>query len=109
MDDLDVVGSAPVGAAARRGGRHAALRDRRARRDESSRLDIAGVRGCADAVVIAALVRAGGPPVVAVAEDGDAARALAKDVTFLLGPVTRSQGNATATGAPAQDDDDLTT
>jgi transcription-repair coupling factor (superfamily II helicase) len=69
----------------------------------SSRLDIAGVRGCADAVTIAALVRAGGPPVIAVAEDVDAARALAKDVTFLLGP-----GGAGAGGRDANDDlDDL--
>ena len=52
----------------------------------SARLDVAGVRGCADAMTIAALVRNGGPPVVVVAEDVDAARALAKDVTFLLGP-----------------------
>ena len=67
----------------------------------SLRLDIAGVRGCADAVTIAALVRAGGPPVIAVAEDVDAARALAKDVTFLLGP-------GGAGGRDANDDlDDL--
>jgi transcription-repair coupling factor (superfamily II helicase) len=65
------------------------------------RLDVAGVRGCADAVTIAALVRAGGPPVIAVAEDVDAARALAKDVTFLLGP-------GGAGGRDANDDlDDL--
>jgi transcription-repair coupling factor (superfamily II helicase) len=56
----------------------------------SPRLDIAGVRGCADALIIATLARAGGPPVVAVAEDVDAARALAKDVRFLLGPTAAS-------------------
>ncbi len=49
------------------------------------RVDIAGIRGCADAVLIAHLARARGGPVVVVAEDGDAARALAKDVRFLLG------------------------
>ena len=56
------------------------------RAESSPRLDVAGVRGCADAVVIAELVRAGRAPVVAVTSDGDAARALAKDVRFLLGP-----------------------
>jgi len=50
----------------------------------SSRLDVAGIRGCADAAVIAALVKSG--PVVAVAEDVDAAHALAKDIRFLLAP-----------------------
>ena len=80
---------------------------------QSPRLDVAGVRGCADAVVIAALARAGGPPVIAVAEDVDAARALAKDVTFLLGwplrsPGSESEGESTsANGARAQDDDGL--
>jgi len=48
------------------------------------RIDVAGVRGCADAILIAELARAGAP-VIAVAEDGDAAAALAKDVKFLLG------------------------
>jgi transcription-repair coupling factor (superfamily II helicase) len=57
-----------------------------ARAEGSPRIDLAGVRGCADAVVIAALVRAGRAPVVAVTPDGDAALALAKDVRFLLGP-----------------------
>jgi transcription-repair coupling factor (superfamily II helicase) len=57
-----------------------------ARAAESARIDIAGVRGCADALVVASLVRAGRAPVIAVTADGDAARALAKDVQFLLGP-----------------------
>ncbi len=57
-----------------------------ARAENCPRLDVAGVRGCADAVVIAELVRAGRATVVAVTSDGDAARALAKDVQFLLGP-----------------------
>ena len=56
-----------------------------ARAATSPRVDVAGVRGCADALVITSLVRAGGAPVVAVAEDVDAARSLAKDVQFLLG------------------------
>ena len=77
------------------------LADIAARAAQSSRLDVAGVRGCADAVTIAALVRAGGPPVIVVAEDVDAARALAKDVTFLLGP-----GGAAARDAN-EDLDDL--
>ena len=50
----------------------------------SGRLDVAGVRGCADAAVIAALAKDG--PVVAVADDVDAAHALAKDVRFLVAP-----------------------
>ncbi len=50
------------------------------------RVDVAGIRGCADAAVIAALARASARTVVAVAEDIDAARRLAQDVRFLLGP-----------------------
>ena len=56
-----------------------------ARAAAAPRLDVAGVRGCADALVVSALVRAGGGPVVVVTEDVDAARSLAKDVQFLLG------------------------
>ncbi len=56
-----------------------------ARAATAPRLDVAGVRGCADALVVSALVRAGGGPVVVVADDVDAARRLAKDVQFLLG------------------------
>ncbi len=80
-----------------------------ARAAQSARLDVAGVRGCADALVIAALVRAGGPPVVAVTEDVDAARALAKDVRFLLGGIDRSQGGASGTGGggAAEGDDEM--
>ena len=56
-----------------------------ARAAAAPRLDVAGVRGCADALIVGALARAGGGPIVVVAEDIDAARALAKDVQFLLG------------------------
>jgi transcription-repair coupling factor (superfamily II helicase) len=62
------------------------LSDLAASAANSPRVDVAGVRGSADALVIAALVRAGGPPVIVVAEDVDVARALARDVKFLLGP-----------------------
>jgi transcription-repair coupling factor (superfamily II helicase) len=51
------------------------------------RIDVADVRGSADAAVVAALVRDGAsPPAVVITEDGDAARRLAGDVGFLLGP-----------------------
>lgn len=50
------------------------------------RIDVADVRGSSDAALIAALVRdPTAPPVVVVAEDGEAARRLAGDVSFLLG------------------------
>jgi transcription-repair coupling factor (superfamily II helicase) len=48
------------------------------------RLDVGGVRGAADAAIVAVLAR-GPSPVVVVAEDADAARRLAQDVTFLMG------------------------
>src|SRR4051794_1111493 len=50
------------------------------------RLDVAGVRGSADAAIIAELARAAdAPPIVVVAEDSDAAVRLAGDIAFLLG------------------------
>ena len=55
-----------------------------ARKD--ARIDVADVRGAADAVLVAALVREpAAPPVVVIAEDADAARRVAGDVAFLLG------------------------
>jgi transcription-repair coupling factor (superfamily II helicase) len=54
-----------------------------ARAARERRIDVAGVRGCSDALVIAALAGAG--PVVAVAEDLDGARRVAQDIRFLLG------------------------
>src|SRR5207244_11522753 len=59
------------------------LSDIAAAASTQARVDIAGVRGAADALVIAALARSA--PVVAVSEDGDTARKLAVDVRFLLG------------------------
>src|SRR4051812_38643275 len=53
------------------------------------RTDVAGVRGCADALVIASMAAAG--PVVAVTEDLDGARRLAQDVRFLLGSKSRDE------------------
>lgn len=51
-----------------------------------ARVDVADVRGSADAAVIAALVRdPSAPPAIVFAEDGDAARRLAGDVAFLRG------------------------
>src|SRR4051794_8005785 len=49
------------------------------------RIDVTGVRGAADAAVVAALVQAGEPHVVVVAPDNDGARRLAADVAFLMG------------------------
>ena len=55
-----------------------------ARKD--SRIDVADVRGSADALLVAALVRdAAAPPVIVIAEDGDTARRLAGDIGFVLG------------------------
>src|SRR4051812_48720066 len=51
------------------------------------RVDVTGVRGSADAAVVAALVQAGAADVVVVAPDADGARRLAADVSFLLGAV----------------------
>lgn len=56
-----------------------------ARSEGMPRVDVGGVRGCADALVITALVRNSKAPVVAVTDDVDTARNLAKDVQFLLG------------------------
>jgi transcription-repair coupling factor (superfamily II helicase) len=56
-----------------------------ARAAKDGRVDVAGVRGCADALVVAALARSGDAPVLVVSEDVDAARRLAGDVRFLLG------------------------
>ena len=70
-----------------------------ARAKTTSRLDVAGVRGCADALLVTSLVRAGGGPVVVVAEDGDAARALAKDIQFLLGNAETSEPDDMSEGA----------
>ncbi|MBX3186432.1 MAG: transcription-repair coupling factor [Labilithrix sp.] len=56
-----------------------------ARSVSEPRLDVAGVRGAADALVIAAVARAPLGPVVAITEDVDRARDLARDVRFLLG------------------------
>jgi transcription-repair coupling factor (superfamily II helicase) len=62
-----------------------------------ARIDVAGVRGSADAALVAALVREpGAAPVVVVAEDADAARRLGGDVAFLLGAVQKSEDD----GAP---------
>ncbi|MBX3229905.1 MAG: transcription-repair coupling factor [Labilithrix sp.] len=47
-----------------------------------ARVDVAGVRGAADAVLVAALAR-GPAPIVVVAEDGEDAARLASDVAFL--------------------------
>ncbi len=56
-----------------------------ARATGNERIDVAGVRGCADAAVIAALAREPrSAPVVVFAADDDAARRLAADVRFLL-------------------------
>src|SRR4051812_18724974 len=49
------------------------------------RIDVADVRGGADAAVIATLASVGREPIVAITEDADAARRLAADVLFLLG------------------------
>ena len=48
----------------------------------SDRVDVAGVRGSADALLVAALARE--TPVLALVEDEDAARRFASDVGFLL-------------------------
>ncbi|MBS2020053.1 MAG: transcription-repair coupling factor, partial [Deltaproteobacteria bacterium] len=64
----------------------------------AARLDVAGVRGCADAVIVAALAREA--PQVVVVEDADAAHALAKDVRFLLGPAAPVLVLATQESSP---------
>ena len=81
MNDLDVLPAVlpPEGVVITR------LSDIAAQARQSRRVDIAGVRGCADALVVSALARDGGAPIVVVADDSDAALALAKDVKFLLG------------------------
>ena len=97
MNDLDALPSVlpPEGVVVSR------LSDIAARASTEPRLDVAGIRGSADALMIAALVRAGGPLVVVVAEDLDAARALAKDVTFLIG----SEGGARSADEEMSDGD----
>ena len=53
---------------------------------DDARVDVADVRGSADAAVVAALVRdPSAPQTVVIAEDADAARRLAGDIAFLLG------------------------
>ena len=51
---------------------------------DSPRIDVADVRGAADAALVVALA-ARPTPIVVVAADADAARRLASDVAFLLG------------------------
>ena len=89
MNDLDVLPSVlpPDGVVITR------LSDVAARASTSQRVDVAGVRGCADALLIAALVRANGAPVVAITEDSDAALALAKDVKLLIGRPVDGDGD----------------
>lgn len=66
------------------------------------RIDVAGVRGSADAALIAALAREPRtPPVCVFTEDADTARRLAEDVRFLLG---RTGGTAGTGGDAAEDD-----
>ena len=77
-DELDQL---PSVLAARRRRRVAARGDRG---DKARRIDVAGVRGSADAAVIAALA-ANDARIVVVAEDSEAATRLAGDVAFLLG------------------------
>lgn len=48
----------------------------------SARVDVAGVRGCAGAAVVSAIVRTTGRRVVLVTSDVDSARRLADDVAF---------------------------
>ncbi len=51
-----------------------------------ARIDVADVRGSADAALVAALARdASAPPICVIAEDAESARRLAGDVAFLLG------------------------
>ena len=49
---------------------------------EARRVDVAGVRGCATAAVVSAVVRSAGRRVVLVTHDLEAARKLADDVAF---------------------------
>jgi transcription-repair coupling factor (superfamily II helicase) len=78
--DLDPLGSVlpPEGVTAAR------LRDVVSRVESlgSGRVDVAGVRGCAGAAVVSALVRTAGRRVVLVTSDIEAARKLADDVAF---------------------------
>ncbi len=55
------------------------------RLDTQARVDVAGVRGSADAAILAAVARQGRAPVLAVVDDMDSARRVAQDVRFLLG------------------------
>ncbi|AKU95894.1 Transcription-repair coupling factor [Labilithrix luteola] len=71
------------------------------------RIDVAGVRGSADAALVATLAKGNGPPVVVVAEDLDAARRLAGDVRFLLGRPAPAEQALDGTDELASDDDVL--
>ena len=66
----------------------ARLADVTARQQNAARVDVAGVRGAADAVVLATLARASGP-VLAVTSDLDAALRLAQDTRFFMGQRAR--------------------
>ena len=86
-NELDVLPSVlpPEGVVVRR------LTEVAAASASAPRLDVAGVRGCADALVIAGLARTSKAPVLVVTEDLDAARSLARDVQFLLGKTDRDE------------------
>ncbi len=59
-------------------------------REDERRIDIADVRGSADAAILASLVRdQAAPPVVVLTDDAESARRLAGDVAFMLGPKAR--------------------
>jgi transcription-repair coupling factor (superfamily II helicase) len=68
-----------------------------ARSLRAARLDVAGIRGCADAAVAAAIVRAG-RRVVLVTADLDAARRIADDVGFLVRGAMDDDAEETAEG-----------
>jgi transcription-repair coupling factor (superfamily II helicase) len=68
-----------------------------ARSLRAARLDVAGIRGCADAAVAAAIVRAG-RRVVLVTADLDAARRVADDVGFLVRGAMDDDAEETAEG-----------
>src|SRR6185295_18836025 len=53
------------------------------------RVDVAGVRGAADAAIVTALAKDDASRVVVVTEDADAARRLAQDARFFLGRAAR--------------------
>jgi transcription-repair coupling factor (superfamily II helicase) len=68
-----------------------------ARSLRGARLDVAGIRGCADAAVAAAIARAG-RRVVLVTADLDAARRIADDVGFLVRGAIDDDAEETAEG-----------